>query len=117
MNKEQRRQQKELKQALDAWLAGDLPEDQLTAQQRQYIQKTMKDRMKRIRRNFRRSVELHMFIRNITVKPIGRLLKPLPVDWHPDFWDGVSYPHCPACGELAYEKDYCVFCGRRFSKW
>ena len=58
-----------------------------------------------------------MFFRNITVKPIGRLLRPLPVNWHEDFADGISYPHCPACDELAYQKDHCVFCGRRFSQW
>lgn len=105
------------KKMLSDWLAGILPDDQLTAEQREYIQNAMKNRMKRLRRNFRRSVSFHMLIRDITIKPIGRLLRPLPVEWRQDFADGVSYPHCPACHELAYEKDHCVFCGRRFSKW
>lgn len=111
------RRESQYKRVFRKWLKGEIPDNQLRADQRAYIQKTMKARMKRIKRRFRRQVELHMFLRNITVKPIGRLLRPLPVNWHEDFADGISYPHCPACDELAYQKDHCVFCGRRFSQW
>lgn len=110
----QRRLQKKI---LNGWLSGAIPDQQLTAEQRTYVQHTMRHRMFRLKARFRRRVQFHMFLRNITVKPIGRLLKPLPVNWHPDFGDGIEYPHCPACDELAYQKDHCVFCGRRFSRW
>lgn len=30
-------------------------------------------------------------------------------------WDwGVFVPLCPHCNELAYEKDHCVFCGKKY---
>lgn len=102
---------------LKSWFSGDIDRDQLTAEQHQFVQTATKNRIKRIRRRFRRRVRVHDFIRSITIKPIGRLLRPLPVKWQEEYYDGVLYPHCPACGELAYEKDHCVFCGRRFSKW
>lgn len=28
--------------------------------------------------------------------------------------DGGLYPFCPYCGEFAYEKDHCVFCGKKY---
>lgn len=111
------RRESQYKRVFRKWLKGEIPDNQLRADQRAYVQKTMKARMKRIKRRFRRQVEIHMFFRNIMVKPIGRLLRPLPVNWHPDFGDGIEYPHCPVCDELAYQKDHCVFCGRRFSQW
>lgn len=30
--------------------------------------------------------------------------------------DGGKYPFCPYCNEFAYEKDHCVFCGKKY-KW
>ncbi len=111
------REKRRKKLLLKRWLAGSLPDDEVSAQDHKYIQDTMRSRIKKIKRRFRRSVSIHMFIRNITIKPVGRLLRPLPVKWQEEFYDGILYPHCPACGELAYEKDHCVFCGRRFSKW
>lgn len=37
---------------------------------------------------------------------------PKEVKWYYDW--GVLAPHCPACDELAYEEDRCVFCGQPF---
>lgn len=34
------------------------------------------------------------------------------VNWR---WDcGVYVPFCPFCNEPAYEKDHCVFCGKKY---
>lgn len=34
------------------------------------------------------------------------------VKWRWDY--GVYVPLCPYCGELAYEKDHCVFCNKEY---
>lgn len=36
------------------------------------------------------------------------------VNWRKEY--GAYAPFCPHCGEFAYEKSYCVFCGKLF-KW
>lgn len=38
--------------------------------------------------------------------------EPKEVNWYYDY--GLLVPHCPACDELAYEEDRCVFCGQPF---
>lgn len=37
------------------------------------------------------------------------------VKWENDV-DGGKYPFCPYCYEFAYEKDHCVFCGKKY-RW
>lgn len=37
------------------------------------------------------------------------------VKWLPEY-DGLRYPACPYCNEFAYEKDHCVFCGKKY-RW
>ena len=39
--------------------------------------------------------------------------EPLPLRWTEDY-EGHKYPECPACGEMPYDMDRCVFCGQRF---
>lgn len=36
------------------------------------------------------------------------------VAWHREI-DDTLYPFCPYCDEYAYEKDHCVFCGRKYN--
>jgi hypothetical protein len=37
------------------------------------------------------------------------------VAWHREYNDTL-YPFCPYCDEFAYEKDHCVFCGKKY-RW
>lgn len=40
---------------------------------------------------------------------------PLPLEWEPDFEGrGMGWPICPACGEMPYSTERCVFCGQQF---
>lgn len=40
---------------------------------------------------------------------------PLPLKWEPDITGrGMGWPICPACGEMPYSTDQCLFCGQRF---
>lgn len=47
-------------------------------------------------------------------KPNGKKL-PLPIEWERSYGDSI-FPMCPACGEMPYSMDRCVFCGQRFIK-
>lgn len=38
---------------------------------------------------------------------------PLPIKWVMGYM-GVPEPWCPACGEIPYRPDRCIFCGQRF---
>ena len=38
---------------------------------------------------------------------------PVKIGWAEEFGGGV-YPKCPACGEMPYSTERCVFCGQRF---
>lgn len=37
----------------------------------------------------------------------------LPIKWA-DGYDGGVSPQCPACGEMPYSTEQCIFCGQRF---
>lgn len=37
---------------------------------------------------------------------------PVKIGWEQSY-DGV-YPQCPACGEMPYSTERCVFCGQKF---
>ncbi len=37
------------------------------------------------------------------------------IAWHHEYDDALS-PFCPYCNEFAYEKDHCVFCGKKY-RW
>ena len=40
---------------------------------------------------------------------------PLPLECEPDITGcGMGWPICPACGEMPYSTDQCLFCGQRF---
>ena len=58
--------------------------------------------------------------RDMIRKPIGRLRKPVPLQFT-DYFDGWGEriipdyePVCPHCGEMPYSHEQCVFCGQRF---
>ena len=47
-------------------------------------------------------------------KKNGRAV-PLPLKWEPDpMGNGMGWPACPACGEMPYSTERCIFCGQRF---
>ncbi len=40
---------------------------------------------------------------------------PVPLEWEPDITGrGMGWPICPACREMPYSTDQCLFCGQRF---
>lgn len=41
--------------------------------------------------------------------------EPVQIGWEREY-DGGLYPHCPACGEMPYSLDRCIFCGQTFIK-
>jgi len=52
--------------------------------------------------------------------PIGRLRKPVPLNWVSSY-DGMvdkiiplGQPECPYCKEMPYSYEQCIFCGQRF---
>lgn len=45
-------------------------------------------------------------------KPNGRK-PPIRIAWEKDY-DGGVYPACPACGEMPYSTERCIFCGQKF---
>lgn len=45
-------------------------------------------------------------------KPNGRK-SPIKIAWEKDY-DGGTYPVCPACREMPYSTERCIFCGQRF---
>lgn len=47
-------------------------------------------------------------------KPNGKA-EPVLIAWEEYPFDG-TFPMCPACGEMPYSVDRCVFCGQRFIK-
>lgn len=51
-------------------------------------------------------------VRNLIIRPIGRLRKPVKLNWVRD-WGGLV-PECPHCGEMPYSLTECVFCGQKF---
>lgn len=40
---------------------------------------------------------------------------PVPIEWESSYEASV-FPMCPACGEMPYSLERCVFCGQRFIK-
>lgn|GEM_PF-3025248 len=70
----------------------------------------------RQRRRFDKKCQSQQRLRELFVVPIGRLRKPLPMEWEPQcgLGDYVSYyPKCPRCGEMPYSMSECIFCGQR----
>lgn len=70
--------------------------------------------------NWKFKYKLERFICNYIRRPIGRLRKPVPLQWK-DSFDGCrdiiipnSEPVCPHCGEMPYSYSECQFCGQRF---
>lgn len=64
--------------------------------------------------------ELGRLVYKYINRPIGRLRKPLPLQWK-DSFDGCrdiiipnAEPVCPHCGEMPYSYTECQFCGQRF---
>ncbi len=108
------KKRKELDKAFQAFKAGSIKRDDLTAEQHRYIQDRFSRQIKRTRARMRIEGKISMAMLDVFVKPFNYPKKPLPVSWSTDFGDEVYYPHCPACGEPAYQKTHCVFCGRRF---
>lgn len=40
--------------------------------------------------------------------------EPIQIGWEKDPYNCGVFPYCPACGEMAYSVERCVFCGQRF---
>ena len=45
-------------------------------------------------------------------KPNGKA-EPVMIKWLVDY-DGGLYPKCPACDDMPYDLERCIFCGQRF---
>lgn len=109
------RKWRENRYVLWAFMHGHANGKTITRQQKKYIQKTLAQRIKRVRRWHKITGRISMVLRNVFIKPLHYPLRPLPVAWYRDFGeDSRSYPHCPKCGEYTYRQSHCIFCGRRF---
>ena len=51
-------------------------------------------------------------LRNIIGDGQNKDCEPMEVIWQEDY--SMMVPVCPKCKELAYENEYCVFCGQPF---